>query len=375
MKIKYLMFIALFIPLMLLYGCKTETNYDDKVKVIFELEGGTYQNCTLPVVHYYDKTDSNILITDLTGLTGAAITRSGYTLDGWYQKKVENDGVITYQDKWDFDRDTIDNTGITLYAFWKKDIKYTYQVCYYDENNEIVVLDSYSVNQGDKFKDYANYANTRYGYTAIGFKDADGNVWDEEFTHPGGETDLAIRVFVEYIEGDFAIVKNANDLRINKSKNIYLANDIDLEGEAFSFTDYKGIFMGNGYKVTNFKVNYDATRNGLIDDFNDPSVKSLTISLFGNISNATIQDVIFENVTIDIKTSLSLIQNIYVAPIAMNSKNSKLTNVTFSGKLICTTLPKDFDIESNLIVIENAPVYKLDKDTTITNNEINLILE
>lgn len=38
------------------------------------------------------------------------------------------------------------------------------------------------------------------------------------FTHPGGETDLTIQVFVEYIEGEFAIVKNANDLRINKQK-------------------------------------------------------------------------------------------------------------------------------------------------------------
>ncbi|CDC70604.1 MAG: InlB B-repeat-containing protein [Christensenellales bacterium] len=375
MKTKILIFIYLLIPAFLLYGCKDEKLYEDKVKIVFELEGGTYQNCTLPIVHYYDKTDSTTLITDPTTLTGAEVTRSGYTLEGWYQKKLENNGTTIYQDRWDFEHNFVDNQGVTLYAFWKKDIKYLYQLCYYNENQEVVELGNYSVNPGDKFKDYANYSYNRLGYTPIEFRDAEGNLWDDNFTHPGGETDLTIQVFVEYIEGEFAIVKNANDLRINKSKNIYLANDIDLEGSAFSFNDYKGIFMGNGFTISNFTINYDPSRNGLIQDFDDPNAKSLAISLFGNVTDATIQDVTFDNVKINIKTSLTITHKIYVAPIAMSSVNSNLKNIVFNGTLTCTALPNGFDKDNNLIIVDAAPIYKQDEQTVLDNNQIDLKIE
>ena len=36
-----------------LMGCSDKNSYEGMTKVIFELEGGTYQNCTLPVINYY----------------------------------------------------------------------------------------------------------------------------------------------------------------------------------------------------------------------------------------------------------------------------------------------------------------------------------
>ena len=119
----------------------------------------------------------------------------------------------------------------------------------------------------------------------------------------------------------------------------------------------------------------NSNRNGLIQDFDDPNAKSLAISLFGNLTNAKIQDVKFDNVKINIKTSLTITHKIYVAPIAISSSNSELKNIIFNGTLICTTLPNGFDKDNNLIIVDTAPIYKQDEQTILDNNQINLKIE
>ncbi len=369
MKLKKFVFIV-FALLMLtsLSGCKKKVEYEGKTKVIYMLEGGEFKNCNAPIIQYYDvEKEKNLLIFDPIELTNETPIKDDFVFDGWYQSKKEVDGEVVYNNKWDFDANKITSDGVTLYAKWKKNCAYTYNVCYRDENNKDVSLGIYNVSEGEKFYDSSNYS-TRIGYTALGYFDENNNPWDENFSHPGGDEDLEVKIYVKYIKGSYAIVRTARELKANKNKNIYLMNDIDFGGDSFSFSDYGHIFEGNGHTISNFKVSYEAGRSALIQDFEDENQSSLCISVFGNIKNATIQYVKFENVHFEIETILSLTSRIYVAGISVSVTNSTIKNVNFSGDYVIIKLPSEFNKEENLVIVSDDIYYLKDKSTTIVDS-------
>ncbi|MBQ8323247.1 MAG: hypothetical protein IJX91_04705 [Clostridia bacterium] len=349
-------------------ACTSATGKEGKTKIVFELEGGTYRNCVLPIVCYYDfEENTQNLILEPTALSKIEITRAGYRIEGWYQTKTQEGENFVYSDKWDFSTDKVTSDGVTLYAKWEKEIRYSYNVCYRDDKGEAQVLGSYEVNEGEAFEDYLSYATKRYGYTALGYRTEQGEVWDKTFTHPGGEESLAVNVFVEYIEGTYAIVETAAQLKANKTKNIYLIADIDFDGADFGFGDYRGTLLGNGHKISNFKLQYDATKNALTTDFDDENKKSLCIGLFGNANGAVIENVRFENVTVDVATGLSITHRIYVAPLGVDVKNTRISNVTFEGTFGYSKLPDGFDAEENLKFVTDGAYYRKDDGTTVEN--------
>ncbi|MBQ2892094.1 MAG: InlB B-repeat-containing protein [Bacilli bacterium] len=367
-KKRILIFIFMIIGLFFINGCNKENNEPDGVKVIYNLEGGTFQNCTLPIKQYYQYDGNNCYIKDPQTLSKDKIIKSGYTLEGWY---TEN----TYQNKWDFEKDSITDKGITLYAKWEKIIKYTYNVCYYDENNQLQVINSYSVEPGEKFEDWAKYAEKRPNYTPLGYYDENENPWDENFKHPGGETDTAVNVIVKYLEGEYAIVSTAKELKKSLNKNIYLVADIDLQGETFSFADYNKIFMGNDHKISNFKVKYDSSLTGLVKDSEDESLLNLYIGIFDNIKDATIQNVTFENVIYEVNTFNSRINKIVVVPLANKITNSKVSNVTIKGNYSYTMLPKDpFNKDTDLIYYTTKEQISVEIDSESQLNNIEIII-
>ena len=363
---KVIVFGLLLFALVSLSSCRNEDKYSGKTEVIFELEGGTYQNCTAPVKYYYDLNEGKFIV-EPSNITDSKVERSGYELMGWYKTKKIDGTEVTYEDEWNFTEDEISEEGVTLYAYWKKVYKYTFNVCYYDENNELQTLGSYSVKANDKFSDYLNYANKRLGYTPLGFYDEEGNEITN-LTHPGGNQDLAINVFVKYIKGTYKIVKNASELKAAKNQNIYLMADIDMNGEALNFGDYKSSFIGNGYTISNFTVNYTASRDSLVEDFTDSNKKSLCISLFGNTDGAHIENVTFKDAKVVVTTTLSTTFRIYVAPLSMSTKNSSYENVSFIGTYDYTRLPSNFNVEENLIFITDQAYYI--NDGTSTFNDI-----
>ncbi len=363
---KVIVFGLLLFALVSLSSCRNEDKYSGKTEVIFELEGGTYQNCTAPVKYYYDLNEGKFIV-EPSNITDSKVERSGYELMGWYKTKKIDGTEVTYEDEWNFTEDEISEEGVTLYAYWKKVYKYTFNVCYYDENNELQTLGSYSVKANDKFSDYLNYANKRLGYTPLGFYDEEGNEITD-LTHPGGNQDLAINVFVKYIKGTYKIVKNASELKAAKNQNIYLMADIDMNGEALNFGDYKSSFIGNGYTISNFTVNYTASRDSLVEDFTDSNKKSLCISLFGNTDGAHIENVTFKDAKVVVTTTLSTTFRIYVAPLSMSTKNSSFENVSFIGTYDYTRLPSNFNVEENLIFITDQAYYI--NDGTSTFNDI-----
>ena len=370
MKFRKILFIcfSLFI-FSQLTGCNNNTDEPKGVKVIYELEGGVYKNCLNPIRLYFEFGEEDMMyIQDPKTLTNDDVTRSGYTLEGWYTDK-------NYTKKWDFTKDQVSKDGITLYAKWKKNIVYKYNVCYYDNQNNLQIINSYEVQAGEKFNDYLNYAKKRNDglYTPIRFLQESGELWDENFTHPGGDSNLDINVIVDYIEGDFALVSSKDELKQNKNRNIYLLNDIDLEGEEFPLKDYRYKFVGNGKTISNCVVTTNPTKYGLSVDHTQDDQNSLYVSLFGNIKNATISDVTFDNVVFEIKSTFTNTYKIYVSPICTKLENCIIDNVTINVTYKCVELPNGFDTEENLIFVTDVAYLINEGTNTVTDNKINIL--
>lgn len=361
---RFKIFGLILLCILCLTSCGSETKEPDGIKVIYELNGGVFQNCTLPIKQYYQfDENSKRLIKSPETLSKTSILKSGYTLEGWYK-----DSELTK--KWNFDNDEIPLEGLTLYAKWSKDVKYTYNVCYHDEKNEVKVLGTYDVKEGEVFDDWRGFAELRKNYTPLNYLDEKGNAWDKTFKHPGGETDCAINVFVQYIEGDFELVSTAKELKNARTKNIYLLNDIDLEGEEFSLSSYSKIFKGNGFTVKNFKVSIIGNKTSGVDDHIDSSVKAVYGSLFGNLNNATITDVTFDNVEFIVDIGYDLISKVYISPLCVNMTNSTVSNVTINSYYSYSKLPDSFDLNNINIIKEDHIIKK--EESSVNNLNLNL---
>lgn len=339
------------------------SNGHNGVEVIYELEGGTYQNTQRHVrMYYYIPDGGETLISPPGSNSKRELIRANYHLTGWFRTRTENsDGTVSYSDEWDFENDKLKSSdaSLTLYCGWAPNVVHTFNICYYDEEGAVKSETSIQVQAGDTFKDPSNRADSRVGYTAkrekneetgkyeivyYQGKDESGNwvPWDPAFTHPGGETSTAVNVFVEYLEGDFTYVSTADEFIAAASayarsgNGVYLTNDIDLEGRTTNgFRDnagkFKSVFYGNGFTVKNialgFNVNTVISDTHLVD-------KSLCISLFGNLEGAVIEDVTFENLTISVDVKNSRINGVYVAPLAvLTDGTSSVSKVHISGSI------------------------------------------
>ncbi len=359
-----------------LVACSTEeADLDGKVKVTFELEGATYKNSDRPVSIYLDLDDSSsVLITDIFDTKeGYALEKNGYEVTGWYRTKNQ-DG--TYSDQWNFSTDTIDKDGVTLYADWQPQIKYSYAIYYKTASSETMIGTPYYVKQGAKFNDTLKHASKKgpKNHTFLKFVKEDGTDWDTSFTHPGGDTDLEIKVYAEYIEGDWALVSSLSELKKSKTNNIYLMEDIDFEGGEFNFGNYTKHFNGNGHTLKNFSVSYDPSRAGLVEDKEDNSKKSLYISLFGNMSGATVENLVVENMTISVNTTYKGTYKIYVAPISTYMTESTVRNVTVKDfELITVKTPWDAnatDKEEYYIVSTDTLYGEKDTASVVENSTV-----
>ncbi len=375
-RIGLIVFVCL-VAVLALAGCSDNTrNYENRAKVIFDLQGGLYQNSEQAITYYYAfAPGTKNLISDPESLSGKSVERIGYRLAGWYTGTVAADGSVTLGEKWDFDVNKVGDDGVTLYAKWEKNIRFTYEVCYRDADGKLQELGSYEVDAGEGFDDSRNYAAKRSGFTPTGiYRDADGKIVDENYGHPGGETDTTVQVFPEYIEGEYSIVRTANDLLKSKSKNIYLMNDIDFGGKTFGgFGDYKGVIEGNGYAIRNFVLSYAKDKSAMVNDPDLGEGNLLCISLFDSLKGATVRNVSFTDFSVDISTGYSSTQQILFAPLVMKLSSSVLENVTVSMTYSVGELPKDFDSSENLFLVTDRPYfYAPEGDSSTVGVELNV---
>ena len=344
---------------------------------VFYLEGGICQNTKdrMSYLYEFDGTKDSTYIYDPNVLETNPldqITKAGYHIEGWYQTKTTNDdGTITYSDKWDFANDKMTIDGVTLYAKWEINRIYTYELYYVDKEGNDVFLDKYEVKEGDKFKDVFLDVKDVEGFTSLGYLDEEGNPWNSKFAHPGGDQDLAIKVYLNLIEGEYSVVKTRRQFTsaISKNANIYLLNDIDLDGYELCFDSYSGTIMGNGYKLSNFEVDYDSSKGGLQEALVDSTgVKDhIYVSLFFELEDVVIKYLTFENMLIDINTTFNQIKKIVVAPLAIKASNTTIENVNITGEIIITKTP-----ECAVEVIYDDFWYSASNDVTIANSTLEI---
>ena len=326
MKIKNILVFALVIAALtvILSGCgSSELDLEGKNIVTFELEGGILNYGTSMVDTYikYAYEPNTYILDPTTDFSGYELTRNGYNFTGWYTSKECNP-----QDKWDFDSRTFDTETLTLYAGWEKAIVYSFTVYYVDGESD-VALGKYSVKSGDKFEDWRKYASDRKGYTPMGYySDRElTTAWSFDTVHPGGDVDLDIPVYVDYIEGEWSLVETLEQLKraVNDGKNVYLLNDIDCEGEEIYFSkSYNGTFEGNGHSIS---------------DFNVPKSGGVVIpacSIFSSLGEkAKIQNVSFLDVTYVMTGISEAATKVKYAALAVSSDNATLENVTIEGEI------------------------------------------
>lgn len=366
-----------------LAACDRTENFDGQAKVTFDLQGGSYKSCQLPVVQYYNLPEgTSSKIAEMTALSGGAkdfMRGGGYEFDGWYRTK-NDDG--TYSGKWNFDADTISaGEELTLYARWYIPTKHTFAVYYIDEStNQEEQIGSIDAIEGKCSQQQLETMaqNARSGFQVVDFYDEDGNLWDSNNTHPGGDEDLAVKIRVEYIESYYTVIKSASDLNSYSSGDIYLARDVDMGGEKLDLTSFTtGTFKGNGHTISNFEVMWVANKGSLITDFDGQTVNVLNVAIFGKLNMATVSDVTFKNFFVDIDTTYGDINKIYVSPLAGDIKKSELTNVNavdFEFKY--SHLPaKFFDGDNELdtdiyIVVIDSLYYQKDDSTEVTNCKV-----
>ena len=358
MKKKYLILFALAVVTLtlLLSGCGSNVdNLEGKYVATFELNGGKLNIGTTEVsskINYAYDPDSYIL--DPATYGNYQISRPGYIFTGWYKTAECNEN-----EKWDFTTQKITSEKLTLYAGWEKEIVYSFTVCYADGDN-LVTLGTYKVSEGAAFEDYRKYAEERDGFTPFGYYADAGYTtpWNFAEKHPGGETDTDIKVYVDYLEGDWIIVNNYSELKSAIGKgNIYLNADIDCEGKELFFKgDFKFTLEGNGHTVSNFTVNKFGTSM-------NPAV-----AIFNNLTDtAVIKDVNFKDVIFKFSdVSAGNVRDRKVAALAVNAGNCTVTNVTVSGKLVT-------NYEGDLSEIVNKPFFG--KDVTLESFTANIVIE
>ncbi len=361
---------------LLLSGCKgNSVDLDDMYIATFEVNGGKLNTGTTDIttkIHYAYDPGSTIL--DPTVLTGTGdvpnklgykISRSGYDFTGWY-----TGAECLPEQKWDFATDKIETKSLVLYAGWEKQIVYSFTVCY-TEGDETFTLGTYKVKAGEVFEDYRDYAGKqRPDHTPMGFY-ADASLetpWDFATVHPGGDADMDIKVYVDYIPGKWVFVGSYEELVKNIDSmgnlvgNIYLTGDIDCGGETLSLGSYTGVFEGNNYSVKNFVVEGTA------------SALAPTVSIFKSLVDGDLKDdkapevrnVSFENVTFNYSVPATA-KTIRAAAITANGSGCRITNVSVSGKIVT-------DYEGELPRLNEA-VFNESDTVTVTDFTSNIVIE
>ena len=325
MKGKLLIFLALLTVALtvMLSGCSGGgEDLEGKYTVTFDMNGGQLDLKSTSVSSINYAYDPDAYIIDPANFNNYKIARSGYVFTGWYTS-----AECKPEEMWDFKTNTLATEKTTLYAGWVKEIVFSYTVCY-TEGTEVKTLGSYKVEKGKEFEDYRGYSSSRQGYTVYGFyKDAACTMpWDFSTTHPGGDVDTDIPVYVNYIEGNWVIVNTYKELKDAIGRgNIYLDSDIDCGGEELFFSGtFSGIFEGNGHTISNFTVPKKGT------------IRGAYISLFETISDeAVIQNVNFDGVTYDFSNIDTAKVSIYkVAALARTANGGTVKNVSIKGKLV-----------------------------------------
>jgi len=372
---KALLLVALVLAVLFVAGCAATQNpyrVNDEagynVSIKFDANGGFFATNTAVIVDSYSLADlpkdssGNATVALLSpddsrrGKEAFTAVKNGYFLAGWYTGRTEDGQTVTYENKWDFEKDvySVDPSGtytaaepvLTLYAAWIPLL----EIEIYDLNSgslvnsaafspldtdmEHIPLPAWDENSGTilmgKFPKYDGYT---WGDVYL---DAEGTqkVVNAEVAHPGKVNydnataqDTKMKLYVDYMEGEWFHITSAKQLSGNASLsgNYILDGDLDFEGQiwptVFMHGNFTGTIVGNGHKISNIALTQ--TNNSKVNT-----------GLFGQLTeNASIRDVTFENATLTIEGGTRVMGASFGLLAGTVSESAQLTNVAVTGKV------------------------------------------
>lgn len=309
-----------------------------------------------------------------------ALTRMNYTFGGWYFVELDSAGAPVFMDeaktmpkltseKADFSVALQDGDKWIVGAKWIANTKvYVKLVC--EEGETLHVRETISGVTTEK--DYVNGDVVRViDYESDGIAKPPSALFtipdkthtflayysDPECTQlkegawKKGDSDVT--VYAKYVTGDWRIVKTTSDLRTmfnnrGAGYRYWLFNDIDassLQVTAVSYTasaiGFDCEIRGNGYKISNLKVNKSNIGNGEC------------VSMFGAIgSNAKFTDVTFENLKVTYNANGSNVALYFV--FSDIADGAQIDNVHISGTV---TISKSKNTQIDNMVKDGVVVY------------------
>lgn len=347
MKRKSLLAVCLLLVIMLfLNGCgsmKTPYELNDldhyNVSIKYDANGGLFTDNTTVIMDSYNisdmatnsqgKVEIALLPPDDASRGTDAFTprNNGYFLAGWYSQRTQiedesGNTTYSYEGKWDFENDrfSIDQDGeytasepeFTLYAAWVP----LFEIELYDlETGEKVntmtfdptVTEEVLLPVWDEGTGTVNMNGfpDRDGFTFNGaYYDEQGTsaVTTASVTHPGtvnAETgtgmNVSMKLYVDYLEGDWYHIYNAEQFADNASLkgNYILREDLDFSEEIWPtvlmYGKFTGTIQGNGHTIKNVDVRQ--TNNSKVN-----------AGLFGNLTDeASIHNVVFDHASFTVE--------------------------------------------------------------------------
>ncbi len=390
-------------------GCAGSTaEYKNNVRVVYELEGGIYKNSTRAVELYYGfARGGEYAIKSVEDVTTVKIERSGYHIEGWYTSKTETDGAVSYDGKWDFatDKVKVDENGkvsyggktgednlVRLYARWSANVTYEYNVGYVDAENKYVKVGTVETEWGRSFGrakyEIAKLENDREGYTSLGryYKyDAEaangkGEELTDDFAFEESKENVSLDIVVDYIEGNFRVVREAKDITSNasadkdKNKMLFLMNDVDFGGKTVDFMIYNGV-RGNGFTLSDFKISvtsYVGDKDGDPTAPDGSEAVRVEVSLFGDMDGGEVTGVTFDNVKFEVRANNSKIEKIYFAPLAMRARNTNFERAAIRVTEFVIDLYWDHELDEPGFINDAASVYYVGDGVTVSGCETNV---
>mgnify|MGYP003292290406 CR=1 FL=1 len=347
-KTSELLTVALFAT-----ACTNEsTPYDDNdaagfnVSIRYDANGGFFATSTSVIMDSYNLSGMSAnsngqvslgLLAPEDSRRGSSdtfqATKNGYFLEGWYTERTETtdangNTVYTYANKWDFSTDVLEldpnktytasEPVLTLYACWVP----MFEIHFVDKDtNE--VLGSYTFNpntasdiqvpQWDlktgamemfRFPEKKGFTYEAAYYDAEGTQPvADVVVHTGKILDNGTADGHIMNLYVDYMEGQWYHIYNAEQLKDNANPNGHyiLEADLDFADEnwpaIFATGSFSGSIEGNGHIIKNVT-------------FKQTKMDAENCGLFGTLqSGCVIENVTFENVTFTIEKGFNRAAN------------------------------------------------------------------
>lgn len=313
-----------------------EVKKDFPIAVVFDYNGGNVDGVTTTKIRVkensYVPEPGNVQLSNLS-----KPTRAKHTLKGFFVAKTDEDGnLVRGEDgklvperEWDFKTDKA-TEDITLCADWWQNYE---MILHYGEG----LTKSVDIPRNpDGTPTAVAAADARVlNYTFIEYyKDADGNdPVTFPYTFEFEQDKLQVDVYSDSLEGTYRLIRKSGDMAgfsFLNNTNICLLADVDMNevygaGRKFEFpASYSGKFLGRNHTISNLVISSQPS-----------SMRDSNFGLFNIIdSDAEIADVTFENVTLDLNLSNSLVSEYYVGLLAGRVRPSAIVrNVHISGTL------------------------------------------